>query len=127
MKIQLAKRMQKIKASEIRELLKLTQHPEMISFAGGLPAPETFPVEDFKKVADTVLHDQGRRALQYSTTDGDQQLREAIAQRSFALRGLNFGIDFRGGTTIRTESTQALDVGVSGSTHRRRWHDSAGT
>jgi len=107
MKIQFAQRMQQIKASEIRELLKLTQQPDMISFAGGLPAPETFPVEDLKKVADTVLRDQGRRALQYSPTDGDQGLREAIAQRMNATRGTHVTADE---ILITSGSQQGLDI-----------------
>ncbi len=107
MKIEFAKRMQKIKASEIRELLKLTQQPDMISFAGGLPAPETFPVEDFRKVADTVLEREGRRALQYSPTDGDGQLREEIAKRMNATRGTHVTADE---ILITSGSQQGLDM-----------------
>ena len=76
-----AKRMENIKASEIRELLKLTQQPEIISFAGGLPAPESFPVEEFIKVSKEVLEKQGAKALQYGSTEGHPALREAIAKR----------------------------------------------
>ncbi len=107
MKIKLAKRMEKIKASEIRELLKLTQHPEMISFAGGLPAPETFPVEDFRTAVDAVLTEQGRRALQYSPTDGDKGLREMIAQRMNALRGTKVNSEE---ILITSGSQQGLDL-----------------
>ena len=70
-----------LKASEIRELLKLTTMPEIISFAGGLPAPELFPTEDLKKVDEAVLTKEGQAALQYGTTEGYTPLREHIAGR----------------------------------------------
>jgi DNA-binding transcriptional MocR family regulator len=81
-----AKRMEKIKASEIRELLKLTQKPEIISFAGGLPAPELFPVEQMKKVTDMVLDENGQKALQYGPTEGYDPLREQIVKRMEVLK-----------------------------------------
>ncbi|MFR8512213.1 PLP-dependent aminotransferase family protein [Megasphaera sp.] len=70
-----------LKDSEIRELLKLTTMPEIISFAGGLPAPELFPTEDLKKVDEAVLTKEGQAALQYGTTEGYTPLREQIAGR----------------------------------------------
>lgn len=76
-----ANRMEGIKASEIRELLKLTTRSEIISFAGGLPAPELFPIEELKAVATQVLDSMGTQALQYSTTEGYNPLREKIAKR----------------------------------------------
>lgn len=76
-----ARRVEQMKASEIREILKVTERPEVISFAGGLPAPELFPVEEMKAVCTAVLSDDGRAALQYSTTEGYQPLREQIAAR----------------------------------------------
>lgn len=81
MAIKFAKRMDNLKASEIRELLKLTERPEVISFAGGLPAPELFPVEEMKKVAVAVLEESGTKALQYAATEGYVPLREKIAAR----------------------------------------------
>ncbi|HUK14483.1 MAG TPA: PLP-dependent aminotransferase family protein [Thermoanaerobaculaceae bacterium] len=81
MAVQFAKRMESLKASEIREILKVTQRPEVISFAGGLPAPECFPVDEMREVAARVLSERGRVALQYSTTEGDPALRRAIAER----------------------------------------------
>jgi DNA-binding transcriptional MocR family regulator len=81
MALQYAKRMDNIKASEIRELLKLTQRPEVISFAGGLPAPELFPIEELKRIAKEVLEENGAKALQYGPTEGYQPLREEIAKR----------------------------------------------
>ncbi len=74
-------RMEGIKASEIREILKLTERAEIISFAGGLPAPELFPIEEMKVVAVKVLNEMGAQALQYSATEGYNPLREKIAKR----------------------------------------------
>ncbi|QJW47379.1 PLP-dependent aminotransferase family protein [bacterium BFN5] len=81
MAVVFAKRMNVMKASEIREILKITQRPEVISFAGGLPAPELFPIEEMKQVARIVLEESGSQALQYSTTEGFAPLRQHIAQR----------------------------------------------
>lgn len=81
MAIKFSQRMDNIKASEIRELLKLTVRPEIISFAGGLPAPELFPVEEMKEVSRKVLEEMGTEALQYSLTEGFLPLRNKIAQR----------------------------------------------
>ncbi len=68
-------------SSEIRELLKLTEQPEMISFAGGLPAPELFPLEEMKTVDERILKEEGRQALQYGPTDGYGMLRRQISDR----------------------------------------------
>lgn len=76
-----SRRMGNMKASEIREILKLTQRPEIISFAGGLPAPELFPVEQMEKVSQKVISTIGREALQYSTTEGYDPLRKHIVDR----------------------------------------------
>ena len=76
-----AKRMEGVKPSDVREILKLTARPEIISFAGGLPAPELFPVDDVRVASDLVLKESGRVALQYSTTEGLPKLREQIAER----------------------------------------------
>ncbi|WP_301859491.1 PLP-dependent aminotransferase family protein [uncultured Megasphaera sp.] len=70
-----------LKASEIREILKLTIQPEVISFAGGLPAPELFPLEEMKKVDVEILNKEGKQAVQYGTTEGYLPLREKIAGR----------------------------------------------
>jgi len=77
-----AKRTQYMASSAIRELLKLTEQPDIISFAGGLPAPEVFPVEEFREACERVLVDNGGQALQYGTTEGYLPLRELIAERS---------------------------------------------
>jgi 2-aminoadipate transaminase len=77
-----AHRIQKMGSSVIRELLKLTEQPDIISFGGGLPAPEVFPLEKFTEACNAVLHESGRQALQYSTTEGYRPLREMIARHS---------------------------------------------
>jgi 2-aminoadipate transaminase len=81
MAIKFAKRMERMQASEIRELLKLTAKPDIISFAGGLPAPELFPIEDIAKVAHDLVLKEGRQLLQYATTEGRATLRAKIAKR----------------------------------------------
>ena len=81
MPLKFAKRMDNIKASEIRELLKIAQKPGIISFGGGFPAPELFPVEELIKVTKSVLEKHGTTALQYGPTEGYQPLREGIAKR----------------------------------------------
>jgi 2-aminoadipate transaminase len=77
-----AHRTQKMGSSVIRELLKLTEQPDIISFAGGLPAPEVFPVKEFREACNHVLDNFGPQALQYSTTEGYLPLRELIAWRT---------------------------------------------
>ncbi|NOH00985.1 MAG: PLP-dependent aminotransferase family protein [Chloroflexi bacterium] len=77
-----AHRTQKMGSSVIRELLKLTEQPDIISFAGGLPAPEVFPVKEFQEACNRVLTDHGAQALQYSTTEGYRPLREMIARHT---------------------------------------------
>ena len=95
-----------MKRSAIREILKLLQRPGMISFAGGLPASETFPVEDLKKIAVEVLEKESHIALQYGTTEGDPLLRKMIAERH-KRQGINVGIE---NIVITTGSQQALDL-----------------
>lgn len=77
-----ASRTSSIKPSTIREILELTQQPQVISFAGGLPAPGLFPVARIREAAAQVLTDDNRSALQYSSTTGNRALREWIAARS---------------------------------------------
>ncbi len=69
-----------MKRSEIRELLKMTRRPSIISFGGGLPDPETFPVKDLEEISCHVLRDKGAIALQYGPTEGETPLREEIAK-----------------------------------------------
>ena len=109
MAIRFAKRMEALNGSEIRELLKLIEKPEVISFAGGLPAPELFPIEEMKEISRIVLEESGTQALQYSTTEGFQPLREQIARRMnsknktnvtkddiLIINGSQQGLDFSG-------------------------------
>lgn len=107
MKLKLAKRMDSLRASEIREILKITQRPEVISFAGGLPAPELFPLEAIKRVNQIVLDEHGPRALQYSTTEGYLPLREWVAKRMNSRLGVALDAD---NILITSGSQQALDL-----------------
>jgi 2-aminoadipate transaminase len=100
-----ANRTQRMGSSIIRELLKWTEQPDIISFAGGLPAPEVFPVEKFKEACNTVLDEFGAQALQYSTTEGYRPLREMIARHTN-----RFGVDIMPDNILITSgSQQALD------------------
>ena len=100
----LAARTRNMTSSVIRDLLKLTQRPDIISFAGGLPSPETFPVEAFAQACDRVLRsDDARNALQYSPTEGLPALREAVAD------SLPWRVD-PAQVLITTGSQQALDL-----------------
>ncbi len=101
-----AQRTKVIKSSVIRELLKLTQRPEVISFAGGLPAPELFPIERFQQACQRVLVEKGACALQYGTTEGYAPLREMIAQ-NMARYGVVAAAD---NVLITSGSQQALDL-----------------
>lgn len=79
MPFQLAHRMNRMKASAVREILKVAERPDILSFAGGLPAPELFPVQAIAEAHTEALAEEGRAALQYSTTEGFAPLREWIA------------------------------------------------
>ncbi|MDD4126706.1 MAG: PLP-dependent aminotransferase family protein [Methanomicrobium sp.] len=81
MKYSFSKRIQKTPKSFIREILKVTQRPEVISFAGGLPNPSLIDTEGILKAAKTVIKNDGRNALQYSNTEGYLPLRQFIADR----------------------------------------------
>jgi len=76
-----SERARAIQSSAIREILKVTERPEVISFAGGLPSSATFPVDRMRAAFDRVLSVSGREALQYSTTEGYAPLREWVARR----------------------------------------------
>ncbi|HPI99363.1 MAG TPA: PLP-dependent aminotransferase family protein [Enterococcus sp.] len=107
MALKFAKRVADIQSSEVRELLKLTEQPEFISFAGGLPAPELFPVDEIKKVNEVLLEKDGQAALQYSTTEGFDPLREWIAKRMNQRLQTNFNKD---NILITSGSQQAIDL-----------------
>ncbi|MEF8848660.1 MAG: PLP-dependent aminotransferase family protein [Candidatus Thermoplasmatota archaeon] len=72
----------KMRKSEIRELLKVAQDPEVISFAGGLPNPRSFPIEEIQMIVHKILEKKGKTALQYGTTQGVESFRESIAERA---------------------------------------------
>lgn len=107
MKFQFAERMQHVQKSFIREILKVTQNPEVISFAGGLPNPTSFPVQEISEAAQKVLAEDGKSALQYSTTEGYLPLRQMIAKRYKKRFGLS--VDERQ-ILITSGSQQALDL-----------------
>ncbi len=95
-----------MRKSEIRELLKVAQDPEVISFAGGLPSPNSFPLQDLQGVVKSVLEHHGKIALQYGTTQGLDELREALAERA-----CKDGIDITAeNVMISSGSQQALDT-----------------
>ena len=95
-----------MKKSAIRELLKLTKDPEIISFAGGLPAPETFPIEELVEITNEVLREDGEKALQYGATEGDDRLRELIVE---LYKKMGFDITLEN-VMITTASQQGLDL-----------------
>lgn len=101
-----AQRTQRMGSSAIRELLKLTEQPELISFAGGLPAPDVFPVSEFSAACQRVLRDFGPQSLQYSTTEGFTPLRQMIARHA-ARYGIKVTAD---NILITSGSQQALDL-----------------
>ncbi|MFJ7469315.1 PLP-dependent aminotransferase family protein [Peribacillus frigoritolerans] len=106
MKNKFAERARLVKSSETREILKVTERPEVISFAGGLPAPELFPVENLKNACNAVLDEEGAASLQYGTTEGYIPLRGAISQRMKGI-GINSTIE---NVLITSGSQQALDL-----------------
>ncbi len=101
-----ARRTHSIQSSAIREILKFTQAPDVISFAGGLPAPDAFPIEAIRAACDVVLTEMGPQALQYTPTEGYEELRRLICDLS-AQQGLHITID---NVLITTGSQQALDL-----------------
>jgi 2-aminoadipate transaminase len=102
----LAQRTEGMKSSAIRELLKITQQPDVISFAGGLPAPELFPVREIEEACRYLLREEPKVALQYSTTEGHLPLREYLAE-SMSAYGIHHSPE---NILITTGSQQALDL-----------------
>jgi len=101
-----ALRTQQMESSAIREILKVTQMPDVISFAGGLPSPDVFPVKELIKACEKVLRERGPAALQYSPTEGYLPLKEKICQRTS-----RYGINVDPGNVLITSgSQQALDL-----------------
>jgi 2-aminoadipate transaminase len=101
-----AQRTRRMTSSVIRELLKLTEKPDVISFAGGLPAPEVFPCREVEAAAARVLREQGRVALQYAPTEGYLPLRELLVRHMG-----RYGIRVRPANVLITSgSQQGLDL-----------------
>src|SRR2546428_13763822 len=101
-----ADRAQGMRASDIREILKITAQPDVISLAGGLPAPELFPIDEYRRAFEWILETNGAVALQYGTSEGHKPLREFIAQRMN-----RFGIRCTADDILVTNgSQQALDL-----------------
>ncbi len=100
-------RISDVPRSFIREILKTTVNPDVISFAGGLPNRELFPVEEIKDACAKVLDESGRDALQYSTSEGYLPLREWIAERYASRMGLVVDPET---ILITSGSQQALDL-----------------
>lgn len=101
-----AQRTQRIGSSAIRELLKLTEQPDIISFGGGLPAPDVFPTKEIEAACSVVLQKYGAQALQYGTTEGYTPLREMIARHTLRY-GINISVN---NILITSGSQQALDL-----------------
>ena len=106
MAVKYAKRMDLFKKSELGEILKLIEQPDIISFAGGLPASELFPVEEMKKVSVKVLDENGEEALQYSGSQGYLPLRNHIAKRMNEKNKTNVKAE---DILVTSGSQQALD------------------
>lgn len=104
--LRLARRMSRMPPSAVREILKVAEQPDVLSFAGGLPAPELFPVEAIAAAHAEVLATQGRAALQYSTTEGFGPLREWVAAR-LLRRGVRVAADQ---VLITNGSQQGIDL-----------------
>ena len=99
----LARRTTRMNPSVIREILKLTEKPGIVSFAGGLPSPKTFPVAEFEAACARVLRDDPHAALQYAASEGFRPLREMVAAM------LPWSVD-PGNVLITTGSQQGLDL-----------------
>lgn len=102
-----SQRAKNITSSTIREILKVTERPEIISFAGGLPAPVGFPITDISQAIERVLHNSGQTALQYGPTEGYRPLREWVAHDMQKRGAQGVGIDE---VLIVSGSQQALDL-----------------
>ncbi len=107
MKIKFASRMKTVPRSFIREILKVTTNPEIISFAGGLPNLKMIPIKELENACDSVLEQDGTRAMQYSTSEGYYRLRKWIADRYMKKHSLLVTPD---DILITSGSQQALDL-----------------
>ncbi len=103
----LSNRIRSIPKSFIREILKVSNHPDIISFAGGLPNSDLFPIDEISQASTKVLEKNGAKALQYSNTEGDASLRNWIAQRYKDKQGIDVSPD---SILITNGSQQAFDL-----------------
>lgn len=122
MNFHMARRAQRMSPSVIREILKVTERPGIISLAGGLPSPETFPVEAMRVAAERVLRDNPREALQYASSEGFAPLRDWVAEQLRAqghrtdasqiliTTGSQQGLDLVGKVLIDAGSTVAIEA-----------------
>ena len=106
MNFQMARRAERMNPSIIREILKVTERPGIISLAGGLPSPDSFPVEAMRAACERVLRDAPREALQYAASEGYAPLREWVAAQ-LAAQGLKADASQ---VLITTGSQQGLDL-----------------
>jgi 2-aminoadipate transaminase len=102
----LATNVKSMKRSAIRELLKLIENPNIISFAGGLPSPETFPISELKEIITDVMDKEAHIALQYGSTEGDNLLRTMLVNR-YRKQGVDVSLE---NVIITTASQQGLDL-----------------
>lgn len=107
MNIQFANRMNSVHKSFVREILKVTLYPEVISFAGGLPNPSTFPIQEIQMATQKVLSENGSEVLQYGTTEGHLPLRKYIADRYLKKKGIKVDPEE---ILITNGSQQGLDL-----------------
>lgn len=108
MSFHFATRTQGLRSSAIRDLLKVTEMTDMLSLAGGLPTPDSFPLPDLRREADRLLGEYGPRVVQYSATDGVIELRQWIAEQYSAQLGRPVAVE--GEILVTHGSQQALDL-----------------
>ncbi len=101
-----SQRAREMKASDVRELLKLLQVPDMISFAGGMPDPQTFPIDFIRDITSDVLSKDGGKVLQYGVTEGYPPLRESITER-MRDKGMDASVD---NVMVVSGSQQVIDL-----------------
>jgi 2-aminoadipate transaminase len=101
-----ARRAEAMRASDIREILKITAQPEVISLAGGLPAPELFPIDEYRRAFEWVLETEGSVALQYGPSEGYRPLREFLVRRLETF-GIHSSVE---DILVTNGSQQALDL-----------------
>lgn len=108
MSYRFATRTSRLRSSAIRDLLKVTEMPDMLSLAGGLPTADSFPLGDLRREADRLLGEFGPRVVQYSATDGVPELRRWIASTYREVLGRPIAVD--GEVVVTHGSQQALDL-----------------